>query len=255
MRTLIRQTTKDSIKSLKKAQFWLIIASLTLLCFLSGPFGTLDTLPGGLRLIYWGLIVFSTGLAGVWADVLIRVLDWRDLPRTIGVAMAFGMFASAVVVALSFAILDPLQRSPGVLELFFYSFPSATIIFLFVTFFNLPHVAKSQITPDERPALFKRLKTYQAAEHILALRAQDHYVDVITEQGSELCLVRLNDAISETAPTIGVQIHRSHWVAISAIKKLETKGTDLFVRMTDGTSLKVSQSRIKELRDILGQGF
>jgi DNA-binding LytR/AlgR family response regulator len=140
------------------------------------------------------------------------------------------------------------------MELFFYSFPSATVVFLFVVVFDLPKAAASQPETHERPALFKRLKTYQAAANILALRAQDHYVEVITEQGSELCLVRLNDAISEAAPTIGVQIHRSHWVAISAIKKLETKGSDKFVCMTDGTSLTISQSRIKELRDVLGQG-
>ncbi len=65
--------------------------------------------------------------------------------------------------------------------------------------------------------------------------------------GAELCLMRLNDAIAEAAPEEGLQIHRSHWVAKSAVEGLETKGGSGQVRLVDGRILSVSQSRLKEV--------
>jgi DNA-binding LytR/AlgR family response regulator len=62
----------------------------------------------------------------------------------------------------------------------------------------------------------------------------------------------LNDAIAEAVPEVGLQIHRSHWVAKSAIKKVEIKGSSPSVRLTDGRVLKVSQSHLKELEAFLG---
>ena len=87
----------------------------------------------------------------------------------------------------------------------------------------------------------------------MSLSAQDHYVEVTTELGAELCLLRLSDAIAQTTPEDGFQIHRSHWIAKSAIVELKTKGSTGHVRLTDGRTLNVSQSRLAEFKDYLEQ--
>ena len=46
-----------------------------------------------------------------------------------------------------------------------------------------------------------------------------NYVEVWTERGTHLVLMRLSDAIRETAGENGLQIHRSHWVALGAVKR------------------------------------
>ena len=44
---------------------------------------------------------------------------------------------------------------------------------------------------------------------ILSLSAQDHYVEVTTDLGKELCFMRLEDAILEVAPEKGFRTHKS----------------------------------------------
>lgn len=134
-----------------------------------------------------------------------------------------------------------------------YSFPSAAIIFFLSVVLSRPRIIASETEPiiAKRPDLFSRLEKHADAQRILSLCAQDHYVEVTTEKGSELCLMRLNDAISEAEPEEGLQIHRSHWVAKSAVEKLEIKGSSWQVRLTDGRVLIVSQSRLKELKAFL----
>lgn len=250
----LRQTTLELTNTLASVQFWIIIFSLIALCFWSGPFGTFEALPGGLRFIYWALVIGITSVLGVWFHALIRVQRWNSLQIISLVGIGFGLSASGIVTMLSAMLLGPVQNYPGALDLFFYSFPSSAAVFLATILFDRTKTPAVGSHFLERPALCKRLKTYPTAMTILALRAQDHYVEVITEQGAELCLMRLSDAIAETKPIRGLQIHRSHWVAVPAIQRLESKGTETFVRITDEIALKVSQPRLKELRTVLSEG-
>lgn len=251
MSQVVRQTTNAAAKILSGSVFWMITAAITLVCFLSGPFGTLEALPSGFRLIYWALIVLSTGLLGLWIHALIRSQQWLGVSRIALVSAVFGFCASGLVILLSLALLNPIQSFPGPVDIFVYSFPSATVIFFIMVIVEHSQTETTQPLTNTQPALTNRLEKHSGARKVLALCAQDHYVEVITEKGSELCLLRLNDAIAESAPEIGLQIHRSHWVAKSAIKKAELKGPSPQVRLIDGRILKVSQSRLKELEMLL----
>ena len=60
---------------------------------------------------------------------------------------------------------------------------------------------------------------------LLALSVEDHYVDIVTDKGKTLVLMRLADAMKETGSVAGLQIHRSHWVARGAVIKAHRKLT------------------------------
>lgn len=255
-------TAGDMEKPTFNPMFWLITGSVTLICYMSGPFGTFDALSGGLRLIYWALIVFVTAVMGQWTHTLSGARQWDRGMALIALAVSFGLCVFGVVVLVSLALLVPVQRFPGTLEIFLYSFPTAALI-LYITVLmghaldaaqpTAPAVEAvgSPLQQTARPMLLERLEKFPNAQQVLALCAQDHYVEVITELGSELCLMRLKDAISETAPLAGLQTHRSNWVALSAVKKLETTGSNAELRLHNGRVLKVSQSRMKELKSLL----
>ncbi|MEM9501675.1 MAG: LytTR family DNA-binding domain-containing protein [Pseudomonadota bacterium] len=66
---------------------------------------------------------------------------------------------------------------------------------------------------DTRPPLLERLKPGLRSAELWALKSEGHYLKVITDQGSELILMRLKDAIAETSPIEGMQVHRSWWLA------------------------------------------
>ena len=60
--------------------------------------------------------------------------------------------------------------------------------------------------------------------------------------------MRFADAIRETDGVNGLQIHRSHWVALDAVAGTHRHNGRLFLAMQDGTRLPVSRSRAEEVR-------
>lgn len=252
---ILRETTDLAVQTLTGMLFWIIIGAATVLCFLSGPFGTLEAFPNGFRLIYWALSVTLTGLLGVWAHALVRSRGWTGWLSVLIVSGVFGLCASGVIVLLNLTMLSPIQNAPSILETVGYSFPTAAVIFFVLVFVDAVTSQVSTFPQNEVPALMKRLEKHGDAQQILALCAQDHYVEVITDKGSEFCLLRLNDAIAEAAPQKGFQIHRSHWVAKTAIKSAEFKGPSPHVTLADGRSLNISQSRLKKFEEFLRPAF
>jgi len=245
---ILRKTTDVFATSLINPVFWVINVGVIGLCFWSGPFGTIDVLPDGIRLVYWGLIVLASSLIATWLHALIYIQSWMSLSGLFLVSLLFGLIIATVTVLLSLSLLVPIQRYPGYARIFVYSFPSATILFFLTTL-----LARRQFNPPkeqqhERPALLKRLERYPDANEILALSAQDHYVEVTTDLGKELCLMRLEDAILEIEPEKGYRIHRSHWVAKSAIRDLIKQGATTKVVLVDGRKLSVSQARLSDFK-------
>jgi DNA-binding LytR/AlgR family response regulator len=96
-------------------------------------------------------------------------------------------------------------------------------------------------SPESPAPLLARLP-HRLRGRLLYLSMQDHYVDVHTDKGSALVLMRLADAIRETGTAAGLQIHRSHWAALDAIEGSSRQDGKLFLRMADGALLPVSRS-------------
>ena len=248
---ILRITTETAARSLRNSTFWVINLGVIAVCYLSGPFGTLEALPSGIRLIYWALIVLTTSSLALWMHKLIQTMNWRSFFKISAVSLVFGLIVAGVVMLVSLTLLPSIQSYPGHLELLSYSFPSAVVIFFLSSLVVRSISMASHDTPQERAALFERLEKHSDAQRILSLSAQDHYVEVTTELGTELCLIRLSDAISEAEPEEGFQIHRSHWVAKAAVKRLSNKGTSSQVILSDGRILSVSQSRLAGFKEFL----
>jgi hypothetical protein len=247
----LADTTKIAVGSLRNSSFWLINFGVIAVCFLSGPFGTLEALPSGFRLIYWGLIVSTTSVLAMWLHSLFRHWDGAKVLLIAVVSIGFGFLVAGIVVLLSVSLLNPIDRYPGHIKLISYSFPSAVVIFLLSALVMRTMSVSKNFSKEKRPALLERLERFPHAKHVLSLSAQDHYVKVTTDIGSELCLMRLSDAIAQVKPTIGFQIHRSHWVAKSAIREIDNNGTASKVHLIDGRSLSISHSRLPEFIEFL----
>jgi len=84
---------------------------------------------------------------------------------------------------------------------------------------------------------------------LLALEMEDHYVRVHTMAGSDLVLMRLRDAIAALSGIDGLQVHRSHWVAATAVAAVERKPDGkLVLRLTNGLCVPVSRSHAAAVR-------
>jgi DNA-binding LytR/AlgR family response regulator len=98
-------------------------------------------------------------------------------------------------------------------------------------------------------AFLRRLPT-RLGRDLVRVSVYDHYVEAHTRRGHELILIRFADALAELDGYDGLQIHRSHWVARAAVRRvLRGEGRSLSVELDDGTRLPVSRSRESAVRD------
>jgi DNA-binding LytR/AlgR family response regulator len=84
---------------------------------------------------------------------------------------------------------------------------------------------------------------------LLALIVEDHYVDIVTDRGKALVLMRLADAMREAGTVAGLQIHRSHWVALDAVVKAHRSDGKLILELSNGLRLPVSRGYLPAVKE------
>lgn len=86
---------------------------------------------------------------------------------------------------------------------------------------------------------------------IVALYAQDHYVNITTDKGEHLHRMSMKEAMEMIPENTGLQVHRSHWVAFSAIGKLQKISDKYHLNLRNGAQIPVSRAKISDLRKYL----
>ena len=77
---------------------------------------------------------------------------------------------------------------------------------------------------------------------IYSMEAQEHYILVTTTVKSRMILHRFSDAVQRTPLTQGMQVHRSHWVAHSAVKEVVIEGQSMKLKLVDERMIPVSRT-------------
>ena len=98
-------------------------------------------------------------------------------------------------------------------------------------------------------ALRLRLSAKRRAAKLIALEAEDHYVRVHTDAGSELISMRFSEAVEELALAHGFRLHRSWWVAADAIEAVRWRRGGGEARLIGGIAAPVSRSHAPALKD------
>ena len=91
---------------------------------------------------------------------------------------------------------------------------------------------------QQRLALMERVRPERRGL-LLALKADGHYLHVYTDNGSDLILYRLSDALLEVASEDGTQVHRSWWVAARALSAQRHRDR---LTLANGVDVPVSRS-------------
>lgn len=233
-----------------------------------GPFGTYLRMPLGERMAYWVLSV-----AGNWALALACILPavtWFSGRVPVIVCVLGGSLAAAVPgTALVSALILLFSASPP------GAFPSGEL-FLAValvhmalslivwTMIELPLISGSgapfavppatgnsgQRTAGAAvvPPLLERLPLARRGR-LLHLQMRDHYVEVHTDRGSDLVLMRFGDALRELGTTEGMQVHRSHWIARAAVSRIMRRAGRTVVVLENGSEVPVSRRYVPALRE------
>lgn len=252
-------TKRELQRTFFAPRFWAALAATALLLGLVGPFGTFD-LPLLPRIAYWSGIALATWFTGYTTVLLIEgtiAPDREPTPLTAAAAGAFAGIPVAAVVWLVNRQVFP-DSAVGFLPLVLYCAAISAVVSLLFAALILPLRRKAEAQPTvqseagsaastEAPPLLDRLPANRRGR-LLYLSMQDHYVEVHTDRGGTLVLMRLADAIRETGNIAGLRIHRSHWVATDAVSGSMRKEGRLFLKLADGAALPVSRSYLGAVR-------
>ena len=107
------------------------------------------------------------------------------------------------------------------------------------------HAAPAGATPARFP---ERLPMKLRGASIRAVQAEDHYLRIHTDQGSDLILMRLSDALDELEGLEGAQTHRSWWVARDAVRDVSRGDGRATLTLEGGLSAPVSRRYARALR-------
>ncbi len=103
---------------------------------------------------------------------------------------------------------------------------------------------------DETPAPEFLERTPNLSMHdVLALHAEEHYLRIHYSEGSELIHYRFGDAVAAMPEELGLQVHRSWWVAGDAVRSARRGARRWQLELVDDTPVPVSDSYVKAVRE------
>ncbi|MDJ0749473.1 MAG: LytTR family DNA-binding domain-containing protein [Woeseiaceae bacterium] len=105
----------------------------------------------------------------------------------------------------------------------------------------------NEAAPPSTPEFLQRVSNLQA-EDVLALQAEEHYVRIYSTGGSELVHYRFGDAAQQMPAELGLQVHRSWWVAGNAIRSAKRGSRRWQLDLVNDVAVPVSDSYVKAVR-------
>lgn len=214
------------------------------------------------RLVYWsGMILASFIIWGVTFKALSshrRTARWSWVIRVLAtnLVMALSGAGLTVLIRTGFGMgLPPGSVASQILAIFIPFFLIASVVvtpILALVFWKLRKAqASGKPAPDNSPFL-RRIPDGIRGE-LLFLKAEDHYLRVVTDRGEDLILFRFKDALDELRGIEGLQVHRSYWVSASAVARLTRAGRDVQLELKTGQTVPVSRRFTAKVRETFGR--
>ncbi len=220
---------------------------LPMLAYAFPPFLMAD-LPFVLSFVFWvgviGIALSATWLARrlIHDSKAIANLPIRDLMYAVFVLLLF-IPSLWVLAHVLFSIGG--QSGPDVARIVGYS-----------TLFTAGLVLTCRVEPRSKPApiqppaprLVRRLPdSFQG--QIYRLTSRNHYVDVVTSEGTFTIRSRLTDAVAEMEPMLGHCAHRSHWVVKDAVAGTEKVADRSYLKLVNGDLVPISRKYKPQLEE------
>ncbi len=240
-----------------KAFIFILISTLVgIMFYFFSPQATLS-MDEDERFWFWILLGLIGGAGIFTCEVFLTFfkLKWNDLTKA---------FLQSICGTV--AVLTPLYQMYSVDEIPPFT---TTVLFIWIvmililagTFILSQKVLKTRPNaiaisePDETPAkipakILNRLPVHLQSSDLYALSSEDHYVRVHTSKGDDIILMRLSDAILDTGDVEGLQVHRSWWVAKTAISHIKSTGRNGEITLKNDGKVPVSRNGLKTVRDI-----
>jgi hypothetical protein len=243
------------------AAFWIVVGGAVLVAAIAGPYYTLERLSFPERLVYWGMVIALSAVIMTFVSVLAhRVTDARGWNWALVAALA-GMVGVVPVLGTVW-LADALVTGggpggPGIGTLATYVAPSVIGVTLAVSAYievqerRVRDVVAPAPRADAAVSVLQSKLPHHLGREIVALRAQDHYLEVTTPKGSCMVLMRLGDAVRDLEGLNGMQVHRSWWINLAHIARVEKGANGPDVVLSTGGRVPVGRSYRAAFRAVM----
>lgn len=231
---------------------FLIAAVVALFMGAVGAFGSGDA-PVVPRFLYWFTVMEAGALTGLVVSELVDRGGWfDDRPAIQGLIIAVTLTIPLTLIIWRITT-SFFGREAHWQDLQYYLGPVfiVTCVMTALNYFTQREPAETHAAPaGAAPARFlDRLPAKLRGGELFAVEAEDHYLRLHTSKGQDLILMRLSDAVSELEGLEGAQVHRSWWVARSAVASARRGDGKATLTLTDGSEAPVSRAYAKALRN------
>lgn len=239
----------------------MILAAIVAVTFVH-PLPTLNTLPPWLAVLFWVHVVGSF-------YVLYLGLAWLCLRsgRRLVSPLVLAVIAASLTVS-SQLILQPLGGSPATAEKLALLWAYHWAILLAAEFLHaslvLPLILRGLASSGRPgpaaappaggavPAPAARLvvggESFDA-DDLISVSADEHFLRIVTASRTRFLRGRIADVEAQLPPEIGLRVHRSHWVAATAVAGLERAEGGLRLVLGGGARVPVARGRQQQVRD------
>ena len=221
---------------------------------LTGAFGT-NIVPLWLRFAYWVPLILA---GAVWAHLCSRLIERLIDPdeRPWLTVAALSATTAGPVVGLVWLVTGlvfenrvyPVSRLVGFIGPVLIITVAISAINVFLG--RSPPVQTHAGVSGTAPARFlDRLPPKLRGATLHAVQAEDHYLRLHTDRGSDLILMRLSDAVGELEGLEGARTHRSWWVARDAVRDASRGDGRATLTLEGGIVAPVSRRYARALRE------
>ncbi|NRA89078.1 MAG: LytTR family transcriptional regulator [Rhizobiales bacterium] len=212
------------------------------------PYNSNDISNFGLRFLYWASICSVSWFAWViinsWLE---NKLKWPYF--FVGALVTFLMtipLTAYIIILTTFVFNHTL--SPQFMTIFWVEVIATSLCIYVLIYVIVANLTKTDQTKDNttpNPHFLKNTKG-----KLLYIKAEDHYLRIVTSHQNKLILYKLSDAIHQlnTSDIEGMPIHRSYWVTKFAIKNHVKDGRKNLLQLINEEQLPISTTYIKQLK-------
>ena len=221
---------------------------------LTGAFGT-NIVPLWLRFAYWvPLILIGAAWAHLCSRLTERFIDPDEQPW-LTVAALSAATAGPVTIMVWLATGLFFEREIYPVDRLVHFIGPVLVVTVAISAINVflgrPAPVQTHAGPGGgAPARFlDRLPPRLRGATLIAVQAEDHYLRLHTDRGSDLILMRLSDAVAELEGLEGARTHRSWWVARDAVRDVARGDGRAVLTLEGGLVAPVSRRYARALRE------
>jgi hypothetical protein len=237
----------------------LIAMTAAVFMAMAGPFGTWRE-PLVERLGFWVLGVGACGWVACSLELRLKVIPWLRPRRAV---RAFGMaLLLSPIGALLASGAAALAQGRGIdWPLYWTTVPEVSMVAVgfsaLILLSGRRALERQSLTMERRadqasqdPTLHGLVPSKLRGARVLAVQAQDHYVTLYTDRGTALVSMSFEEALARLSALDGARVHRSWWVARSAVVGVARGDGRATLELLEGTCAPVSRRYAKVLRQM-----